>query len=502
MIVPGVKPSSISRRLTWMNLLVSASALLLASVGFLAYDQYTFRENLVRNLSAQAQIIGSNSASALTFNDPAAAENTLSALASFPQIKSAGILTPDGKIFARFSQVPDEHVVAVPQVPSGSDEVSVFTGDEVFLVRSIKFQGKTLGTVFIRSSLSELSHRVSRYILIAGAVLVISLIVALLISSVYRRGVAQPIISLARTAQTVSEQKNYSLRAAPIADSTEIGLLIKTFNEMLQQIEFRDQELRKAQSELEQRVEERTNQLVVANKELEAFSYSVSHDLRGPLETMNGFVHILLTKYAAALDSDGRDYLQHVRAAARRMAELIEDLLNLSRVSTTAMHRQKVDMSALARLILQDLQRRNPERQVEVVVADCFPTDGDTRLLQIALDNLLQNAWKYSSVRERARIEFGCEQRRSGQVFFVRDNGAGFDNRHADRLFKPFQRLHSSSEFPGTGVGLATVQRVIQRHGGDIWAEAKVGEGATFYFTIGPVRQIRPPLESRSSTGT
>ena len=158
-------------------------------------------------------------------------------------------------------------------------------------------------------------------------------------------------------------------------------------------------------------------------------------------------------------------------------------------------------MSALARQILQDLQRRNPERQVEVLIADCFTAEGDTRLLQIALDNLLQNAWKYTSIREHARIEFGCEKRRSGLVYFVRDNGAGFDSRHADRLFKPFQRLHSSSEFPGTGVGLATVQRIIQRHGGDIWADARVGEGATFYFTLGPIRQ-NLSLESRSSTGT
>jgi signal transduction histidine kinase len=370
------------------------------------------------------------------------------------------------------------------------------------LVRSINFQGKTLGAVFIASSLSELSHRVSRYILISFGVLVVSLIAALLISTVYRRGVAQPIISLARTAQTVSEQKNYSLRVDPIPDRTEIGLLIRTFNEMLQQIEFRDQELRKAKGELEQRVQERTTQLVIANKELEAFSYSVSHDLRGPLETINGFVHILQTKYGPTLDSDGREYLQYVRQAARRMSELIEDLLNLSRVTTTAMHRQKLDLSALARQTLQELQRRNPERHVETVIANSPAAEGDNRLLQIVVDNLLQNAWKYTSTREQARIEFGYEKRKSGPVYFVRDNGVGFDSRHAETLFKPFQRLHSSSEFPGTGIGLATVQRIIQRHGGDIWADAKVGEGATFYFTIEPIRTTLSTPAAHTSTGT
>jgi light-regulated signal transduction histidine kinase (bacteriophytochrome) len=163
------------------------------------------------------------------------------------------------------------------------------------------------------------------------------------------------------------------------------------------------------------------------------------------------------------------------------------------------MHLQRVDLSALARSTLQELQRRNPERHVEVLVGNCPPAEGDTRLLQIALDNLLQNAWKYSSIREQSRIEFGCQKRRSGLIYFVRDNGAGFDSRHTDRLFKPFQRLHSSSEFPGTGVGLATVQRIIQRHGGDIWAEAKVDEGATFYFTIGTVRQGVSNIESRTT---
>jgi signal transduction histidine kinase len=484
-----VAPSSISRRLALMNLLVSASALLLASIGFLAYDQYTFRESLVRNLSAQAQIIGSNSASAITFNDPQAAENTLSALRSFPNITSAGIVLHDGHVFAYFPHQPAEHIVAVPTVPEGRSEVAVFRGDEVVLVRDIALQGKVLGTVFIRSSLSEISHRLSRYVLIAALVLLISLIAALLISSLYRRSVARPIVSLAETAKAVSEQKNYSLRSDAVPDGTEIGLLISSFNEMLQQIQTRDQALRDAQADLEQRVQERTQQLVVANRELEAFSYSVSHDLRGPLETINGFVHLLLSKYGPNLDEDGREYLRQVRGASRRMAELIDDLLNLSRVTTTAMHKQRVDMGALARQIMQDLRRREPSRQVEFVASECPSTDGDPRLMQIALENLLRNSWKYTSTRSRAKIEFGCENRATGIVYFVRDDGAGFDASQADRLFKPFQRLHSSSEFPGTGIGLATVQRIIQRHGGDVWAESKLGEGATFFFTVGPQPQ-------------
>jgi signal transduction histidine kinase len=482
---PRVSP--LSRRLSWMNLFVSGSALLLASVAFLAYDQFTFRQTLVRNLSAQAQIIGSNSVTALKFNDPQAAENTLSALRSFPEILAAGIYAADGHVFARYSPNPAQGAIAVATVRSSTDEVVESRSDEVFLVRPIIFEGKKIGAVYIRSSLAALSHRFWRYILIAAIVLLVSLIVALLISAVYRQALVGPIVNLAQTAQRVSEEKNYSLRASPVEDKTEIGLLIDAFNDMLTQIQVRDQALLRAQGELEQRVQQRTQQLVAANHELEAFSYSVSHDLRGPLQTMNGFVHMLATDYESKLDDRAREYLRQLRLSSRRMAELIEDLLNLSRVSTTGMQAETVNLSELAKTVASNLQGREPARQVEFVIANCPVVEGDTRLLQIVMENLLNNAWKYTSGHPQARIEFGCEKRATGTVYFVKDDGAGFDARQADRLFKPFQRLHSEAEFPGTGIGLATVQRIVQRHGGRIWGES-AGHGATFYFALSTVK--------------
>lgn len=479
-----LRNSPLARRLSWMNLFVSGSALLLASLAFLIYDQITFRENLVRNLSAQAQIVGANSISALTFNDPQSAEITLSALNSFPEILSAGIYAADGHVFARYTKNPVADAIAVATNHSNIDEKVESRSDEIFLVRPIMFQGKKVGAVYIRSSVAALSHRFWRYILIASIVLLVSLIVALLISAVYRRAIVGPIVNLAHTAQSVTEQKNYSLRATPVADHTEIGLLIGDFNEMLQQIQFRDQALLTAQSELERRVQQRTQQLVSANHELEAFSYSVSHDLRGPLQTMNGFVHILMTDYDAKLDDRGRDYLRQLRLASRRMSELIEDLLKLSRVSTTGMQVEKVNLSELAKTVASNLQTREPQRQVEFVIANCPTVEGDSRLLQIVMENLFNNAWKYTSSHAHARIEFGCEKRATGTVYFVRDDGAGFDPSQADRLFKPFQRLHSESQFPGTGIGLATVQRIVLRHGGRVWGES-AGHGATFYFALG-----------------
>ena len=228
----------------------------------------------------------------------------------------------------------------------------------------------------------------------------------------------------------------------------------------------------------------RSAQLESANKELEAFAYSVSHDLRAPLRSIDGFSQILLEDYADSLDAEGQDYLRRVRASSQRMAELIEDILKLSRITRREMCREVVDLSALARGIAAELGQREPERQVEFVIEEGVVMHGDAGLLRVALENLLGNAWKFTARHPRARIEFGVTQQDGEAAYFVRDDGAGFDMVYADRLFGAFQRLHSATEFEGTGIGLATVQRIIHRHGGRVWAEGEVEQGATFYFTL------------------
>lgn len=220
------------------------------------------------------------------------------------------------------------------------------------------------------------------------------------------------------------------------------------------------------------------------NKELEAFSYSVSHDLRAPLRSIDGFSQILITDYADKLGSLGKSHLARVRAAAQRMAELIDDLLHLSRVGRAELNRAQVNLSEIAHAILAELSRNEVHRKVQCSIADELIVDADGDLARIALENLLGNAWKFTSKNPAAKIEFGSKEQNGQTVYFVRDNGAGFDMKQAERLFSPFQRLHNGSEFPGTGIGLATVHRVVDRHGGRIWAEATVGQGAAFYFTI------------------
>lgn len=242
--------------------------------------------------------------------------------------------------------------------------------------------------------------------------------------------------------------------------------------------------LQESNERLERKVQERTAELLVVNKELEAFSYSVSHDLRAPLRAINGFNQILLADYSDKLDAKGIHYLQNVRANALQMGQLIDDLLRLSQVTQTELHYETVNLSHLAEQIARDLQESQPDRQVEFIIAPDLTVQGDATLLRVVMQNLMENAWKYTSHHPAARIEFGVEDIKGAHAFYVRDDGAGFDMAYADKLFDTFQRLHHTEEFPGMGVGLATVQRIIHRHGGRIWATGTVEQGATFYFIL------------------
>jgi PAS domain S-box-containing protein len=249
--------------------------------------------------------------------------------------------------------------------------------------------------------------------------------------------------------------------------------------------ELRDahSDLQNLNTELEDRVDRRTAELQHSNAELESFSYSVSHDLRAPLRAIDGFSALLETSQARLADKE-KHALDRIRAGCRRMGDLIDGLLALSRFSRAELHLERVDLTALAGAIAEELRPSAPQRQVEFAIAPGLVATGDRRLLRVAMTNLMANAWKFTSRRPRARIAVGVELRNGGSAFFVRDDGAGFSMEYAARLFRPFQRLHREDEFEGTGIGLATVQRIVNRHGGRIWAEGKVDGGATFYFTL------------------
>jgi light-regulated signal transduction histidine kinase (bacteriophytochrome) len=239
-------------------------------------------------------------------------------------------------------------------------------------------------------------------------------------------------------------------------------------------------EQRRTQESLQRRTEE----LADANRELESFSYSVSHDLRAPLRTMRGFSEFLLEDYGKALDKTGQDYLNRIIKGANRMNTLIDDMLALAKISRQHVSITEIDLSAMVRSKIKELREMQPDRSVEVSIKDGIKVKGDSHLIDLALGNLLNNAWKYTGKKENPRIEFGDFEKDGQKIYFVKDNGAGFDPKQAGKLFVPFQRLHAEQEFAGTGIGLAIVQRAIKRNGGKVWADGEIGKGAVFYFTL------------------
>lgn len=476
------KERSIAGKLTRLNLLVTGTALLLAYVAFLAYNLYTLREDLINSLTTEAGIVGANSVTPLLFDDQQAAESTLSALRHSPHIRWAEIVSADGKPFATYQQ--DQAVQPALSNKLGAEQTRAYwsRGSNILLGSRIEFEGRELGAVYLLAGSGELTRRTGQFGLLSALILSLCFAIAVFATTTIRRMVSGPLTELAGTAQVVSRERDYSVRAPMPATGDEIALLVQSFNEMLDQIQTRDRALEESRNALEVRVQERTAELTEANKELEAFSYSVAHDLRGPLQHVANIAFLLQNR--ADGSPDDRELVEKLVEGTDRMAGLIDDLLNLSRATSAPLRRTPVDMSQLADTILGNLKAGDKKRTVRIKVAKGAQAMVDDGLITVALENLLNNAWKYTSRVDAAEIEFGYREEPQGAVYFVCDNGAGFNPRYADRLFRPFQRLHSQSDFPGTGIGLATASRIIARHGGKIWAEGEVGKGAVFSFTL------------------
>jgi len=479
-----LQPASLASRLTRMNVLVSATALFLACAAFVAFDVITFRQSIVRNLSVQAQVLGSTSVASLVFNDRDSAQKTLAALHAAPDVVSACLYSADGRPFVEYHRDVPRGLPPVARLQPGEQEAYWFGHGDVMLLDPIVFQSEPIGYIYIESSLDALWARVRLYLFISAGVLLGALVAALAVSLSFRKVTLQPIHALAEVARAISQDRNYAVRAPAGGVPLELGDLVGAFNGMLVQIEQRDRELRDARDELEHRVELRTAELAAANKELESFSYSVSHDLRAPLRSIDGFSLALLQDYGDSLGADARDYFGRIRAATRRMGLLIDDLLNLARVTRCEIRHERVNLTDIARAVEADLRKADSSRAVECHIQEGVEAEGDVHLLRVVLDNLLSNAWKYTSRHPSACIEFGQMNSNGDRIYYVKDDGAGFDPAYAGKLFGAFQRLHGASEFPGTGVGLATVHRILLRHGGRIWAESEVEKGATFYFTV------------------
>lgn len=495
---------SIRHKLFVGVLLTTVSALLISGLIMIIYDLRDYRGRLIEDLTTQSNLLGLTTAAALQFNDPQVASSSLASLKARPQILAAAIYDTKGKLFATYHN-PANAVEKFPQL--AEMEGHRIAGDNIALFSRIVDRNEILGTIYLKATY-EIHQRVWQYASIVLVVAVPALLISMLLSLWLQAQVSRPILRITDIARRIIEQRDFSLRAQTSSDD-EIGFLTTAFNDLLSEVESRSaalessnsqllqqmqerenasEEILRLNTQLEQRVTERTAELERANRELEAFSYSVSHDLRTPLRAIDGFSQALLEDYAERLDDTGQNYLARVRAGAQRMGHLIDDLLKLARVSRAELHPHAIDLSEMAKKIVDELRENNSQRSVTVNITSGLTAHGDSQLLRIALENLLNNAWKYTGKRDEAEIEFGMRTRNGEACYFVEDNGAGFDMAYASKLFGAFQRLHDAKEFPGTGVGLATVQRIIHRHGGQIWAEAAVDQGSVFYFTL-PIAQ-------------
>jgi len=513
---------SISRKLTWMNMLVSGTALLLACAAFIAFDMITFRQAMLRNLSTQAQIIGSNSVSALLFNDPQSAENTLLALKAASNILSAQVYLPDGRPFASYSRDRDRHGPVLPPISPGQTETHWIEDDQIALVRSIVLDGKPIGAVYIRSDLQELHSRFQRYAAIAAIVLSACLLAALLISSVFRRAVADPIVDLSKIAKVVSQDKNYSVRATPIRSPAELAVLIDAFNEMLAQIQQSERALRMARDELEQRVRERTAELEAAKREVEEFSHSVllakeevergskfkdqflstmSHELRTPLNAVLGFSDLLADERYGPLNDRQQRYVAHIHTGGKHLLSLISDILDLSKIEAGRMELTREDVtvaSAFAEVIssLYPLAEKKSQALLQQVEPHLHVRADAMRFKQMLM-NLAGNAIKFTP--EGGRIELAARQVDDQVRVEVRDNGPGIPPEQQQRIFEAFFRLRETgSATEGTGLGLAITARLVELHGGKLGIESQPGEGACFYFSL-PLIAIAPDQSAQAS---
>jgi signal transduction histidine kinase len=457
------------------------------------YDIATARRTSINDLAAQADILGLAAQPALEFDDPRSAKQYLELLKAKPSIIGAAIYTAKGSLFASYSS-SDAPSTEFPDLP-GQDGLS-FRGNDLSLFKRIVSNGEILGTVYLKARYA-LAQRLLDYLGIVGAVMVFSFSASLLMSRRLQRSITKPILAVTTAAREVVEHRNFDTRV-PKTTEDEIGVLVDAFNGMLaeigaqheglessnRQLEQAEERLTALNAELEARVAARTAELEAANKDLEGFSYSVSHDLRAPIRAITGFCSLLEADHNDQLDAEAQRKLGIVKSEAARMGALIDDLLAFSRLGRKALRPAMLDMTDLARGVFERLASGDQAQDIEFRLGSLPSAMADRSLFEQVWTNLLSNAIKFSAKKDQPKIEVGGLSDEREHLYFVRDNGAGFDPNYSTRLFGVFQRLHHDHEFPGTGVGLALVHKIVTRHGGRVWAEGKPGEGATFHFTL------------------
>jgi signal transduction histidine kinase len=472
------KDIPIQRKLITVILLTSGAVLLLTCTSFFAYEFHSFRQTTVRQLSTLGEIVAENSTAALAFDSREDAAEILAALKADPHIVAACIYDQEGNVFAQYPSNRALKDLPVKPRSRGYD----FTASHLEGFQPIVQGSRKLGTLYLKSDLKAMYERFQLYAIIAVLVIVLSFLLAYVLSKILQKGISKPILALAETAKEISNDRNYSVRV-PKGGKDEIGTLTDAFNQMLLEIEEQNQSLSGFNQKLEQKVIERTIEIEAANKELESFSYSISHDLRAPLRSIHGYTNILAEEYAGKLDDEAKRLMGIILNNTKKMSQLIDDLLEFSRLGRKGLSKTNVSMMNIVESVWHDLTVTE-DRKIEFILRPLPDACADSSTIRQVWVNLISNALKYTRKNERTMIEISSEKKDGDIIYFIKDNGTGFDMEYYDKLFGVFQRLHSQKEFEGTGVGLAIVQRIITKHGGSIWAEAEVGKGASFYFKL------------------
>ncbi len=485
------KDMPIKHQLTVIIFVISFVSLWIACTAFVVYDRSAYKKNMVHEFTVLARIVASRSATAVAYKDPYQVRQNLDSLGANASVISSCITDEYGDVVAMYSRQHAQPIEQTGQELEGVEclsnqpFISRFTSQHLDLLQPVMWEeSQKIGELHIRVDLGVLNKRFKVFSVVMLMILLLASFIAVILSSKIQAIISVPLLSLIDMADKITTNKDYSIRTQ-LDREDEIGRLVNAFNTMLDTIEEQNRALLEAKENLQDEVEARTAELKNINRELEAFTYSVSHDLRSPLRSIDGFGAALLEDCGEQLDETGKDYLGRMRSASQRMGKLIDSLLYLSRVSRQEVHFRAVDLVEIGNEVVDGLHEQYSEKKYEFVCPKNLVCFGDRALLFIALQNLISNAWKYSANTIQPRVELGMVERNGEQVFFVRDNGVGFDMKYVDKLFAPFQRLHGPDDFEGLGIGLATVARIVHRHGGEIWAEGIPGSGAVFYFTLG-----------------
>lgn len=468
----------IQKKLMRMILLISAAILFVTCTSFLGYEYYSFKKSAIQNLSTLGQIISANSTAALAFDNHEDANEILTALTAEQHIVAAYLYDKDGNLFAQYP-------AGVPASTVLNTDLTGYRFNPNYLegVQPVMKGKRQLGTLYLRSDLNAMYDRFKLYGIITAIIVAISFLLAFILSAVLQKSISKPILDLVQTARVISEDNDYSVRANKLGND-ELGLLTDTFNRMLNEIQEQNQTLNKFNQNLEQKVLERTTELEALNRELDSFSYSISHDLRAPLRAINSYISIFREDYYNQVDSEGQRLIDIVLKNSVKMGVLIDDLLAFSKLGRKEVTKGDFSMKELVSGIWDDLSKMETGRDIEFFLDELPNATAERNLIHQVWVNLISNALKYSGNKEKTNIRISFENTPGEVVYYIKDNGAGFKMEYYDKLFGVFQRLHSNQEFVGTGVGLAIVQKIISKHEGRIWAEAEVDKGATFYFSL------------------